>query len=173
VRGNIDSRLRKLESGEYDAILLAAAGLSRMGWQDRVSAYLPPEVCLPAVGQGALGIECRADDADLRKLLALYNDADTALTVAAERTFLGALNGGCQVPIGAHAVLDTAAEAASAEASGAKRQLISLTGMVGTPDGSTILKETCTGVDPVQLGEEVAKKLIARGAEKILSDVRG
>lgn len=168
VRGNIDSRLRKLESGEYDAILLAAAGLSRMGWQDRVSAYLPPEVCLPAVGQGALGIECRADDADLRKLLALYNDADTALTVAAERTFLGVLNGGCQVPIGAHAVLDAAAKAATAE-----HKVISLTGMVGTPDGSTILKETCTGIDPVQLGEEVAKKLIARGAEKILSDVRG
>ncbi|MNV45717.1 Porphobilinogen deaminase [compost metagenome] len=168
VRGNIDSRLGKLESGEYDAILLAAAGLSRMGWQDRVSAYLPPEVCLPAVGQGALGIECRADDADLRKLLALYNDADTALTVAAERTFLGALNGGCQVPIGAYAVLDAAAEATTAE-----HKIISLTGMVGTPDGSTILKETCTGVDPVQLGEEVAKKLIARGAEKILSDVRG
>jgi hydroxymethylbilane synthase len=156
VRGNIDSRLGKLESGEFDAILLAAAGLSRMGWQDRVSAYLPPEVCL------------RADDADLRKLLALYNDADTALTVAAERTFLGALNGGCQVPIGAYAVLDTAGEAATTE-----HQIISLTGMVGTPDGSTILKETCTGVDPVQLGEEVAKKLIARGAEKILSDVRG
>lgn len=204
VRGNIDSRLRKLESGEYDAILLAAAGLMRMGWEDRVSAYLPTEVCLPAVGQGALGIECRADDADLRKLLALYNDADTALTVAAERTFLGALNGGCQVPIGAHAVLGTSVDvvadqaagagqsaevtasaqaaeagqsaeaAASAQASTqAERKMISLTGMVGTPDGSLILKETCTGEDPVQLGEEVAKKLIARGAEKILSDVRG
>gem|GEM_PF-2779993 len=90
------------------------------------------------------------------------------MTVAAERTFLGVLNGGCQVPIGAHAVLDTAAKAATAE-----HKVISLTGMVGTPDGSTILKETCTGIDPVQLGEEVAKKLIARGAEKILSDVRG
>lgn len=176
VRGNIDSRLRKLESGEYDAILLAAAGLSRMGWQDRVSAYLPPEVCLPAVGQGALGIECREDDAELRSLLALYNDAETALTVEAERTFLGVLNGGCQVPIGAHAVLGTATdveEGAEAFAATADRKIISLTGMVGTPDGSTILKETCTGIDPVQLGEEVAKKLIARGAEKILSDVRG
>ncbi len=160
----------------------------RMGWEDRVSAYLSPEVCLPAVGQGALGIECRADDAELRKLLALYNDADTALTVAAERTFLGALNGGCQVPIGAHAVLGAAADAGidhavgagetaevtpSAQATTPVRTLISLTGMVGTPDGSTILKETCTGEDPVQLGEEAAKKLIARGAEKILSDVRG
>lgn len=184
VRGNIDSRLRKLDSGEYDAILLAVAGLSRMGWEDRVSAYLSPEVCLPAVGQGALGIECRADDAELRKLLAIYNDADTALTVAAERTFLSVLNGGCQVPIGAYAVLDTSAEIAHAVGNGATtnveaatsnatRKVISLTGMVGTPDGSTILKETCTGEDPVQLGEEVAQKLIARGAEKILSDVRG
>lgn len=165
VRGNIDSRLRKLESGEYDAILLAAAGLARMGWQDRVSAYLPPEVCLPAVGQGALGIQCRTDDAELRELLALYNDPDTALTVAAERTYLGALNGGCQVPIGAFAVL-------SDDTSAAER-MITLTGMVGAPDGSVILKETCTGVDPVWLGEEVARKLIARGAEKILADVRG
>ncbi|MNL21633.1 Porphobilinogen deaminase [compost metagenome] len=132
-----------------------------------MTAYLPPEVCLPAVGQGALGIECRADDAELRKLLALYNDEQTALTVAAERTFLGALNGGCQVPIGAFAVVDTeAAEPASPK-------LITLTGMVGTPDGSVVLKETCSGHDPVRLGEEVAQKLIARGAEQILADARG
>ncbi|OMF85511.1 hydroxymethylbilane synthase [Paenibacillus sp. FSL R7-0337] len=164
VRGNIDSRLKKLESGEYDAILLAAAGLSRMGWQDRITAYLPPEVCLPAVGQGALGIECREDDEELLRLLALYNDERTALTVTAERTFLGALNGGCQVPIGAYAILEPEGEAASPR--------ITLTGMVGTPDGTVILKETCTGEDPVELGAEVARKLVARGAEKILADVR-
>ncbi|MEK3669321.1 MULTISPECIES: hydroxymethylbilane synthase [unclassified Paenibacillus] len=181
VRGNIDSRLKKLESGEYDAILLAAAGLSRMGWQDRVTAYLPPEICLPAVGQGALGIECREDDEELRKLLALYNDERTALTVTAERTFLGALNGGCQVPIGAYAVLETEKAGTtgttgtihSGGTSGEGGLLITLTGMVGTPDGSVILKETCTGEDPVQLGAEVARKLIARGAEKILADVKG
>ncbi|QSF44096.1 hydroxymethylbilane synthase [Paenibacillus tianjinensis] len=173
VRGNIDSRLKKLESGEYDAILLAAAGLTRMGWQDRVSAYLPPEVCLPAVGQGALGIECREEDAELRQLLALYNDEQTALTVAAERTFLGALNGGCQVPIGAYAVLGAGEAAGTERTAEPKGQVITLTGMVGTPDGSVILKETCSGEDPVQLGEEVARKLIARGAEKILADVRG
>jgi hydroxymethylbilane synthase len=172
VRGNIDSRLKKLESGEYDAILLAAAGLSRMGWQDRVTAYLPPEQCLPAVGQGALGIECREEDTELRALLALYNDEHTALTVAAERTFLGALNGGCQVPIGAYAVLGTEGSGGAAE-QGAAGAAITLTGMVGTPDGSVILKETCSGDDPVQVGQEVARKLIARGAEKILADVRG
>lgn len=188
VRGNIDSRLRKLESGEYDAILLAAAGLTRMGWQDKVTAYLPPEVCLPAVGQGALGIECREDDAELRKLLSLYNDENTALTVAAERTFLGALNGGCQVPIGAYAVLEADAEAelylSTGEtvdrggapgntASGPSGRMITLTGMVGTPDGSVILKETCTGYDAVLVGKAVAEKLAARGAETILADVRG
>ncbi|CAM4488058.1 hydroxymethylbilane synthase [Paenibacillus typhae] len=196
VRGNIDSRLKKLENGEYDAILLAAAGLTRMGWQDRVTSYLEPEVCLPAVGQGALGIECREDDSELRKLLALYNDEQTALTVAAERTFLGALNGGCQVPIGAFAVLGAEGKVATAESpedqekvaeavSGKAEEsglagsnnpagrVITLTGMVGTPDGSVILKETLTGTDPVQLGEEVARKLIARGAEKILADTRG
>ncbi|WP_410514296.1 hydroxymethylbilane synthase [Paenibacillus sp. BR2-3] len=175
VRGNIDSRLRKLESGEYDAILLAAAGLARMGWEDRVSDYLTPEACLPAVGQGALGIECREDDSELRSLLALYNDEDTSLTVTAERTFLGVLNGGCQVPIGAFAVLDEAGTTSEVEAVAGKgtTRTISLTGMVGTPDGRTILKETCVGEDPVALGEEVAKKLIAKGAEKILADVRG
>jgi len=174
VRGNIDSRLKKLESGAYDAILLAAAGLTRMGWEDKVSEYLSPEVCLPAVGQGALGIECREDDSELRSLLALYNDENTALTVAAERTFLGALNGGCQVPIGAFAVLQAGGETSSegGSAAGGARQ-ISLTGMVGTPDGRTILKETCVGEDPVLLGEEVARKLKAQGAEQILADVRG
>lgn len=135
-----------------------------MGWQDRITAYLPPEVCLPAVGQGALGIECREDDEELLRLLALYNDERTALTVTAERTFLGALNGGCQVPIGAYAILEPEGEAASPR--------ITLTGMVGTPDGTVILKETCTGEDPVELGAEVARKLVARGAEKILEDVR-
>ncbi|MDQ0196755.1 hydroxymethylbilane synthase [Paenibacillus wynnii] len=174
IRGNIDSRLRRLESGEYDAILLAAAGLARMGWEDRVSEYLETEICLPAVGQGALGIECREDDSDLRSLLAIYNDENTSITVKAERTFLGVLNGGCQVPIGAFAVWNTDENSSRAEAApqGAERT-ISLTGMVGTPDGKTILKETCTGNDPVALGEEVAKKLIAQGAEKILTDVRG
>ncbi|MFP4979242.1 hydroxymethylbilane synthase [Paenibacillus sp. CN-4] len=174
IRGNIDSRLRRLDEGEYDAIVLAAAGLTRMGWEDKITAYLPPEVCLPAVGQGALGIECREDDEDLRRLLALYNDTPTALTVAAERKFLSVLNGGCQVPIGAFAVwADGAAAGAAAGDSSGPVRTISLTGMVGLPDGSVILKETQEGVDPVQLGEAVAERLISEGAEKILASVRG
>ncbi|MCP3779592.1 hydroxymethylbilane synthase [Paenibacillus sp. MZ03-122A] len=159
VRGNIDSRLKKLETEGFDAIILAAAGLHRMGWKERITSYIPEEDCLPAVGQGALGIECRASDEELLALLRLYNDRDTSATVAAERTFLGVLNGGCQVPIGAHAVWAD--------------QEISLTGMVGSPDGEVILKETLQGNDPLKLGEAVAASLIAKGAEQILAQVRG
>ncbi|KAF6629723.1 hydroxymethylbilane synthase [Paenibacillus sp. LX16] len=159
VRGNIDSRLKKLETEGFDAIILAAAGLHRMGWKERITSYIPEKDCLPAVGQGALGIECRASDEELLALLHLYNDRDTSATVAAERTFLGVLNGGCQVPIGAHAVW--------------AGQEISLTGMVGSPDGEVILKETFQGNDPQKLGEAVAASLIAKGAEQILAQVRG
>ncbi|WP_055105567.1 hydroxymethylbilane synthase [Paenibacillus ihumii] len=167
IRGNIDSRLRKLETEGFDAIILAAAGLHRMGWEDRITSFLPVEVCLPAVGQGALGIECRESDQEVRHLLSLYNDRDTELTVAAERQFLRVLNGGCQVPIGAYATL---AQGDSEPGSGAVR--IELTGMVGTPDGRLVLKDVLTGGDPVKLGEEVAAKLISRGADEILAEVR-
>lgn len=169
IRGNIDSRLRKLESGEFDAIILAAAGLYRMGWEDRMTSYISVEDCLPAVGQGALGIECREDDVELRKLLALYNDEKTSLTVAAERKFLRVLNGGCQVPIGAHAIWVQSVSDHSQE----EVNTIQLTGMVGSPDGNLILKETMLGNDPEKLGQAVADKLIAQGAEKILAQVRG
>lgn len=169
IRGNIDSRLRKLEGGEFQAILLAAAGLYRMGWEDRVTSYLSVDVCLPAVGQGALGIECREDDEELRKLFALYNDEPTSVAVAAERKFLSVLNGGCQVPIGAHAVWVND----PTEVSQTGSKVIQLTGMVGSPDGGIILKETLTGTHPEKLGLEVAEKLIAQGAENILAQVRG
>ncbi|NMO95295.1 hydroxymethylbilane synthase [Paenibacillus lemnae] len=169
IRGNIDSRLRKLESGEYDAIILATAGLQRMGWEDKITAYLPTEICLPAVGQGALGIECRQEDADLLHLLSLYNDTETALTVAAERKYLYELNGGCQVPIGAHAVLKH--EPAGYSQTG--QNIIQLTGMVGSPEGDVILKESSEGTEPESLGIAVAEKLKAGGAEEILSQVRG
>lgn len=166
IRGNIDSRLRKLETEGFDAIMLAAAGLERMGWTDRISAYLPAELCLPAVGQGALGVECRADDIELLGLLSLYNDDLTALTVTAERTFLAELNGGCQVPIGAYAVRLHPDHTE-------QEHTIQLTGMVGSPDGTVMLKETLQGTDPVQLGIEVADKLKSQGADQILADVRG
>ncbi|CAM3083434.1 hydroxymethylbilane synthase [Paenibacillus sediminis] len=169
IRGNIDSRLRKLETEGFDAIILAAAGLYRMGWEDKISSYVPVDVCLPAVGQGALGIECRADDQEVLHLLSLYNDQETELTVRAERRFLAVLNGGCQVPIGAYATL------AQNEGSHSNQdqKVIQLTGMVGLPDGTVLLKEIASGTDPEQLGEEVAHKLIAQGADRILSEVRG
>ena len=161
IRGNIDSRLRKLETEGFDAILLASAGLKRMGWEDRITSYLPVEICLPAVGQGALGIQCREDDAELLELLGRYQDGDTARTVAAERSLLASLNGGCQVPIGAYAVL------------GEDGETVHLTGMVGKPDGSLLLKESATGTDPEALGREVARLLADRGADEILEQARG
>ncbi|TVY11884.1 hydroxymethylbilane synthase [Paenibacillus cremeus] len=156
LRGNIDSRLRKLETEGFDAILLAGAGLHRIGWKDRISAYLSPELCLPAVGQGALCIECRDNDPFILDLLSKYRHEETVVAVAAERSFLGRLNGGCQVPIGAYArVTDN--------------QEIILTGMVGSPDGKQLLKETIAGFDPDKLGLELAEALIAKGASQLLA----
>lgn len=162
IRGNIDTRIRKLTEEGFDAILLAAAGLHRMGWQDKITAYLPTDVSLPAVGQGALAIECRADDEDVLAMLRLINDAVTEREVAAERRLLGLLNGGCQVPIGAFAV-------ASSDAEGAP---LTLTGIVASPDGRTLLKESATGDDPERVGREVAQALLNRGADKLLAEAR-
>lgn len=161
LRGNIDTRLHKLETERLDAIVLAAAGLHRMGWQDRITSYLPTELCIPAVGQGALGVECRSDDEEVLLLLACYQDTDTARTVQAERAFLGRLNGGCQVPIGAYA------EQLSADGS------IQLTGFVGSAEEKTILIDVLKGEHPEQLGIAVAGRLLERGAERMLSQLRG
>ncbi|MFD1957651.1 hydroxymethylbilane synthase [Paenibacillus thailandensis] len=163
VRGNIDSRIRKLETEGFDAVVLAAAGLKRMDWEDKISAYIPADICIPAVGQGSLGIECRENDEAVRELLALLNDEVTALAVRAERSFLGTLNGGCQVPIGAYATVDR---------SGAEA-VLELTGIVGTPDGSRLLKETQSGADPERLGISVAEALRERGADAILAQYGG
>jgi hydroxymethylbilane synthase len=162
IRGNIDTRLRKLEEEGLDAILLAAAGLHRMGWKERITSYLPAELCLPAVGQGALAVECRADDQEVLSLLAMFEDPVTARTVAAERKLLGLLNGGCQVPIGAYAEI----------APGPDGPEIVLTGMVASPDGSRILKEKASGTDPGLVGQQVAQALLARGADVILAETR-
>lgn len=160
LRGNIDSRLKKLEDGQYDAILLASAGLRRMGWQEKITEAVDADVCVPAVGQGALAIECREGDEELLSLLALYHHRPTAVTVEAERSFLGRLNGGCQIPIGAHAVLQP------------DGRTIALTGIVGSADGSELLRETMTATDAVRLGIDVGEALLARGAERILAEVR-
>lgn len=172
IRGNIDSRLKKLETEEFDAIMLAAAGLHRIGWKDRITQYLPASVCLPAVGQGALGIQCRGNDEAMLSLLGKLNHRATELAVQAERTFLGKLNGGCQVPIGAYATLAEPIAEGSDIAAG-ERPLIEMTGMVGSPDGKLLLKETMIAIDPIALGEQVAAKVAARGADRILAELRG
>lgn len=168
IRGNIDSRIRKLETEGLDAIVLAAAGMERMGWGERISALVPADVCVPAVGQGALGIECRENDDEIRYLLSLLNDHDTEIAVRAERSFLGTLQGGCQVPIGAHAVI-----VGEGDEDGSGGKLLELTGIVGSPDGEILLKEIKRGVDPEQLGKEVAEALIAGGADRILAEIGG
>ncbi|MCG3421076.1 hydroxymethylbilane synthase [Oceanobacillus jordanicus] len=159
IRGNIETRIRKLQEEDYDAIILAVSGLKRVGLSEElITEYLEPEVCVPAVGQGALAIECREDDQELHTLLNLINDQYTTITVTAERTFLHLLEGGCQVPIGGYAYLD--------------KEEIVLTALVGTPDGKTILKEVVRGTDPYKVGEEAARLLANQGAKEIVERVK-
>lgn len=160
IRGNIDTRLRKLEEESFDAIILAAAGLERVGWsKDVVTEYIDTDICLPAVGQGALGIECRADDEEVIRLLRHLNDEATERAVTAERAFLHRIEGGCQIPIGAYATITETGD-------------IQLTALVGSPNGKTILKEILTGADPIELGVSIAEKLLASGGEEILTEVK-
>jgi hydroxymethylbilane synthase len=159
LRGNVDTRVRKLEQGEYDAIILAAAGLTRLGKTQLVKEYLSESFMCPAAGQGALGIEIRADDTQMRELLGFLNNSDSRAATICERTLLNKLGGGCQVPIGAFAEV--------------KDGKLRLTGVVARPDGSEVLREQQTGTDPVELGERVGHTLLKRGADKILEDVYG
>ena len=160
IRGNIDTRIQKLHDENMDAIVLAAAGLHRMDWAYRISDYISAEACIPAVGQGSLGIECRESDEEIMQLLAAYDDEITRRAVEAERAFLLQLNGGCQVPIGAYATIDA-------------NNQIQMTGIVGSPDGEILLKATLSGNDPQQVGKQLAEQLQADGAEQILSQLRG
>jgi hydroxymethylbilane synthase len=159
LRGNVDTRVRKLEEGEYDAIILAAAGLTRLGKTQLVREVLSKEFMCPAAGQGALGIEIRADDLEMRKYLAFLDDAAARATTTCERALLNKLGGGCQVPIGAFAEI--------------QNEILSLTAVVAQPDGSLILREEQSGADPIALGEKVGETLLHRGAAKILGDVYG
>ncbi|HKF20256.1 MAG TPA: hydroxymethylbilane synthase [Candidatus Angelobacter sp.] len=159
LRGNVDTRLKKLEAGEYDAIILAAAGLHRLGVDRYVRSRISAELMCPAVGQGALAIEIRRNDSATRAILGFLDDADARLAIDCERTLLGSLGGGCQVPIGAHA-----------EKSG---DGLHLNAMVGRPDGSLILREQASGRDPESLGRKTAQALLKRGADRILSEVYG
>jgi hydroxymethylbilane synthase len=157
LRGNVDTRVRKLEEGEYDAIILAAAGLTRLGKTQLVKETLAEEFMCPAAGQGALGIEIRAGDEEMRKHLAFLDDPATRAATTCERALLNKLGGGCQVPIGAFAET--------------KDGTLRLTAIVARPDGSIILRETQSGSDPIALGELVGETLLQRGATEILEDV--
>ena len=159
LRGNVDTRLRKLEHGEYDAIILAAAGLNRLGKTQLVRQTIPAEVMTPAAGQGALGIEIRRGDKAVREVLEFLDDAAARATTTCERALLNKLGGGCQVPIGAFAEV----------LSGSLR----LNALVAHPDGKKVLRDTRAGDDPVRLGEETGQILLDRGGDGILEEVYG
>lgn len=159
LRGNVNTRLRKLDDGEYDAIILASAGLLRLGFAERIRAYISTDDSLPAIGQGAIGIECRTDDARINALLAPLHHLQTASCVDAERSLNRRLEGGCQVPIGGHATL------ADGE--------LHLRGLVGTVDGSEVVRGEIHGpeADAERLGSTLAEELLEHGAAKILREL--
>ena len=161
LRGNVNSRLQKLDDGHYDAIILAAAGLKRLGFENRIREALAPEVSLPAIGQGAVGIECRVADDDINALLAPLHDLKTARRVQAERAMNARLQGGCQVPIGGYAEIE--------------HGILLLRGLVGEPDGSQIVRGEIAGPpdNAEELGVVLAEDLLNRGADRILDTLYG
>lgn len=163
LRGNVNTRLSKLDAGEYDAIILASAGLMRLGMADRITQRLPTSISLPAGGQGAVGIECRSNDTRMQELIAPLHHLESAICVRAERAANKHLQGGCQVPIACFAELSD---------NGVK---VNLRGLVGSVDGSRILRAHATGNadNPEKLGIQVAKDLLSQGAGKLLAEIYG
>ena len=158
LRGNVDTRLRKALDGQYDAIILAGAGLTRLGLDKDVAEWLPLDVMLPAPGQGALAVQCRSTDQTALDLLAVLEDASTRKEVTAERAFLSGLGGGCAVPVAAFAVVNSK-----------QSSVISLTGLVISEDGEKAIKVTGEGTEPLKLGSELAAPAIEQGASEILA----
>lgn len=159
IRGNIDTRLRKMQDGEYDAILLAAAGMKRLGWnEDLITEFMDVKDCIPAVGQGALAIECRSDDEELLAELSRLTDDKTWKEVEAERTFLSEMDGSCQVPIAGFAKVDG--------------NQVELTGYIASPDALEVYKTTVRDEDPVKAGKEVARILREEGAAEVIEKVK-
>ncbi len=159
LRGNVNTRLKKLDDGKYDAIILAAAGLKRLKFDDRITQFIGTDVCLPAIGQGAVGIECRTDDARVHNLIAPLNDNKTQIRVLAERAMNERLQGGCQVPIAGYAEYD--------------RGIVLLRGLVGQVDGKHIIRGEIAGPpeNAEELGTVLAEDLLSRGADKILNEL--
>lgn len=163
LRGNVDTRLRKALDGQYDAIILAGAGLTRLGLDSHVSEWLPLDVMLPAPGQGALAVQCRADDSATLGILSALEDESTRKCVTAERAFLHGLGGGCAVPVAAYAVVSDQPSVISDQS-----PVISLTGLVISEDGKKVVKVTGEGTDALELGKRLAQQAIQNGANKIL-----
>jgi len=157
IRGNVDTRIRKAVEGQYDAILLAAAGVTRLGLQEHITQIMPLEIMAPAPGQGALAVQCRIDDNATLDVLRTINHQDSQMAVTAERAFLATLGGGCSLPVGAYASVE-----------GKK---ISLLGVIAAPDGGSILTVSERGDDPQKLGEQLACQALAQGADEILDQV--
>lgn len=161
LRGNVETRIRKQKEGQFDAIILAAAGVKRLGLADNVSEYISEEISIPAIGQGALGIECSIDDKEINELISFFNHYDTSVAVRAERALLKKLEGGCQVPIAGYATV--------------KNGRITLKGLVGSVDGKRIVRDSVEGdtKDYNSLGTELAERLLSNGAKEILEEVYG
>ncbi len=161
LRGNLDTRLRKLEAGEYDGIILAAAGITRLGWSERVTEYLSPDVCLPAIGQGALALEGRADDGFVREVVARLDHHPTRTAVTAERALLERLEGGCQVPIAAHAAITNG--------------ILTLNALIAGVNGRRLVRDSLQGPmrDAHRLGVQLAERLLAHGGDEILKEIYG
>jgi len=160
LRGNVDTRLHKLDTGMYDAVILAAAGLIRLGYKDRIKEILPCDFCIPAVGQGALAIECREDNTEVRSMLEFLNDPVTKSCTDAERAFLGLVEGGCQVPIGVHAETDI---------NGAMH----ITAIIASLDGKILLHDEIDGAaaEAISLGQTLGRRMLANGGKEILDAI--
>jgi hydroxymethylbilane synthase len=162
IRGNLDTRLRKLDEGRYDAIMLASAGLRRLGWENRISELLDPDVMCPAVGQGALAVETRKDDGEAYNLSKKLDHPDSRIAVTAERAVLASLGGGCQVPIGAHATVDHG-------------RIVHIRAVVVSPDGSQVIRKEARGLatEAAAIGRVLGEQLLAEGGKQILEAVYG
>lgn len=181
LRGNLDTRLRKLDEGQFDAIILATAGVKRLGLSERITEILQPRISLPAIGQGAVGIECRVDDVFINKLLKKLDHKATSVCVRAERAFLKKLEGGCQVPIGAYARIES--QESKVKSQKLKKNLnlktqntkLVIEGLVGSLDGKTLMKGSRKGKpeDAEVIGTKLAETLLSKGAGKLLEEVYG
>jgi hydroxymethylbilane synthase len=158
IRGNLNTRFRKFDESDLDAMVLAYAGVERLGMSERISEIVPADILVPAVGQGSVAVEIRENDADVAAIVAKLDDAETRACVTAERALLKRLEGGCQVPIGAHATFED--------------EVLTLDAVVGSLDGKRVFRETRSGSDPIELGLYVAQALLDQGADAVLSESR-